>query len=159
MAHLTEAQETLLSIKSRLDFFENFTNDEVLRITEDVLFVRYKRGEVIFEQASTCKDIYYVINGTARIVYGRETAKGFKEHMVLANIPKHGIFGEMAAITSEPRSARAIAAVEGTMLLKFAIKEEIPQEDEMLFTNLYYQFIGVLQTKLLASGNRLYDIG
>jgi CRP/FNR family transcriptional regulator, cyclic AMP receptor protein len=67
-------------------------------------FDNYKsvaKGEVIFDQGSPGDVMYLIKSGSVSLVKG-ET--------LLETVEANGIFGEMALVDSEPRSARAVAA-------------------------------------------------
>jgi CRP-like cAMP-binding protein len=67
-------------------------------------FENYKtvnKGEVIFDQGAPGDVMYLIKSGTVSLLKG-ET--------LLETVEANGIFGEMALVDSEPRSARAVAA-------------------------------------------------
>lgn len=159
-AQLTNAQNTLLVVKNKLTFFDDFTNDEVLHLTKDVEFKKYNRGEFIFEQNERSKEIYYVINGSVAVLLG-ETKKGgytvaYENHVSLATLGKRSIFGEMSAITGEPRSARVVAAEDGTSLLKFGIDDEPRKDNKVVLAILYQKFVEILSDKLKKTTKKVY---
>jgi CRP-like cAMP-binding protein len=158
---LTNAQNTLLVVKSKLAFFDDFTNDEVLKLTRDVEFKKYKKGEFVFEQNERSKEIYYVINGSVNVLLGVMN-KGaytvtYDKHVTLAVLPKRSIFGEMSAITGEPRSARIVANEDGTSLLKFGIDDEVRNDNKITLAVLYQKFVEVLSQKLKDTTKKVYS--
>ena len=159
--NLTNAQNSLLVIKNRLSFFDDFTNDEVLKITKDIEFKKYKKGEIIFEQAEMSTDIHYIMNGSVNVLLGSVKQGGwtvsYENHVSLAILPKRAIFGEMSAITGEKRSARIIANEDRTSLLKFKIDNEIRDDNKVIIALLYQQFIEVLSDKLKVLTKKLYS--
>ncbi len=159
--NLTPAQEQLLKIRQKFDFFKNMSDDDSLRVTSDVNFLRLKRGEVIFEQASIGKEIYFIMSGGVEISVSGEKGGGavqkYAERIPLVVLKQEQIFGEMAPITNEPRSARATATSDTTMLLSFKISEEITQENSMVFNSLYQNFLGILASKVRQANQMLYD--
>ena len=157
---LTNAQNTLLVVKSKLTFFDDFTNDEVLKLTKDVEFKKYKKGEFVFEQNERSKEIYYVINGSVNVLLGTMN-KGsysisYENHVLLATLGKRSIFGEMSAITGEPRSARIIANEDGTSLLKFGIDDEVRSDNKVVLAVLYQKFVEILSQKLKDTTKKVY---
>jgi CRP-like cAMP-binding protein len=65
----------------------------------------WKRGEEILNRESADRDVYFVVQGSVRIVNyslsGREVA--------YATVQNGGYFGELSAIDGEPRSATVVA--------------------------------------------------
>lgn len=67
-------------------------------------FENYKfvaKGEVIFEQGDPGDVMYLIKSGTVALMKG---------DTLLESVEANGVFGEMALVDSEPRSARAVAS-------------------------------------------------
>jgi CRP/FNR family cyclic AMP-dependent transcriptional regulator len=73
----------------------------------------YAAGEVIFEEGSTGRELFVVLDGKVDIakVDGAST-------MVIVSLGKGEFFGEMAVIDGSARSATAIAAAPGTRVMR-----------------------------------------
>jgi CRP/FNR family cyclic AMP-dependent transcriptional regulator len=83
---------------------------------EDALFQRFgrefKRGEVLFREGDPGKEMYVVQAGKVNITKTvRETAK------ILATLGAGEFFGEMAILNNQPRSADAVMADDGKLLV------------------------------------------
>jgi CRP/FNR family transcriptional regulator, cyclic AMP receptor protein len=63
----------------------------------------FKAGSVIFREGDEAKELFVVKSGQVRIQIGNRT---------VTELAADSIFGEMALIDSEPRSATAIAATD-----------------------------------------------
>ena len=73
----------------------------------------YQVDEVIFEEGTTGRELYVVLDGEveiAKLVGGRKT--------VIITLGKGEFFGEMAVIDGSSRSATAIAAVPRTRVMR-----------------------------------------
>ena len=73
----------------------------------------YGVGDVIFEEGTTGRELYVVLDGEveiAKLVGGRKA--------VIINLGKGEFFGEMAVIDGSARSATAIAATAGTRVMR-----------------------------------------
>jgi CRP/FNR family cyclic AMP-dependent transcriptional regulator len=73
----------------------------------------YSVGDVIFEEGSTGRELYVVLDGEveiAKVNGGRKT--------VIITLGKGEFFGEMAVIDGSSRSATAIAATSGTRVMR-----------------------------------------
>ena len=73
----------------------------------------YGIGDVIFEEGSTGRELYVVLDGEveiAKLVGGRKT--------VIITLGKGEFFGEMAVIDGSSRSATAIAAAPHTRVMR-----------------------------------------
>lgn len=63
----------------------------------------FKAGTIIFHQGDAATEMFVIKSGTVRIQLGNRT---------LSELPAESIFGEMALIDNEPRSATAIAITD-----------------------------------------------
>jgi len=157
---LSNAQNSLLVIKNKIAFFNDFTNKEVLTLAKEVEFKKYKKNEIVFEQNEKSKDVYYVINGSVEVLIGQMVKKSYSvkyiNHVKLAILPKRSIFGEMAPITKEPRSARIVAREDGTTLLKFSIDDEVREDNKIILAYLYQKFVDILSDKLEKTTKNVY---
>ncbi len=73
----------------------------------------YGVGDVIFEEGTTGRELYVVLDGEveiAKMVGGRKT--------VIITLGKGEFFGEMAVIDGSARSATAIAATPNTRVMR-----------------------------------------
>jgi len=65
--------------------------------------ISFKAGDVIFREGDNALDLFVIKSGQVRIQIGNRT---------VAELAPDTIFGEMALIDDEPRSATAIAATD-----------------------------------------------
>jgi len=72
---------------------------------------RYKPGEILFNEGEKSTDIYFVDRGSVDIFRKIED----RNHKI-ATIPGGSVFGEMAYLLKESRTATAIAATESVLL-------------------------------------------
>ena len=70
-------------------------------------------GDVIFEEGSTGRDLYVVLDGQVEIAKINGTQK-----TVIVSLGKGEFFGEMAVIDGSSRSATAIAAAPNTRVMR-----------------------------------------
>lgn len=73
----------------------------------------YDVSGVIFEEGSTGRDLYVVLDGKVDIVKDTGAAR-----TVIITLGKGEFFGEMAVIDGSARSATAIAAAPGTRVMR-----------------------------------------
>jgi CRP/FNR family transcriptional regulator, cyclic AMP receptor protein len=73
----------------------------------------YEVDAVIFEEGSTGRDLYVVLDGKIDIVKRSGAAR-----TVIVTLGKGEFFGEMAVIDGSARSATAIAAAPGTRVMR-----------------------------------------
>jgi CRP/FNR family transcriptional regulator, cyclic AMP receptor protein len=73
----------------------------------------YGVGDVIFEEGSTGRELYVVLDGEVEIAKVNGGSK-----TVIITLGKGEFFGEMAVIDGSSRSATAIAASAGTRVMR-----------------------------------------
>lgn len=142
---LSEAEQSLLKIREKFDFFKNMDDKDVLSVTEDAKLMKLAKNEMLFEQGSEGEEVYFIVRGF--ILISIEGKDG--ERVDLARLGQENIFGEMAPITREKRSARATAVMDGTTILSFKIIEELDDQNVKSFKTLYQNFTQILSKKLV----------
>jgi CRP-like cAMP-binding protein len=73
----------------------------------------YAAGDVIFEEGSTGRELYVVLDGTVEIAKMNGASK-----TTIVTLGKGEFFGEMAVIDGSARSATAIAAAASTKVMR-----------------------------------------
>jgi CRP-like cAMP-binding protein len=92
----------------------NETPDEVLCEAADLLVeIEYKAGEIIFEKGDPGNCMYIIADGRVRVHDG---------DLVLNDLRKTDVFGEMAALDPEARSA-SVTALEDTHLFRLEAED------------------------------------
>ncbi len=150
---LNEAQKTLLKVRERFSFFKNMNDSEVLSVTSEVRMLKLKNGEIIFEQNTSGKDVFFIIGGLVSISVSEDGV----DRIEVARLGGETIFGEMAPITKEKRSARAMAAKDGTTLLSFRIDDEIDDKKAKASAILYKNFTSMLADKLIKTNKMVLE--
>lgn len=73
----------------------------------------YAASEVIFEEGSTGRELFVVLDGKVDIVKNSGA-----DRTIIVTLGKGEFFGEMAVIDGSSRSASAIAAMPGTRVMR-----------------------------------------
>ena len=98
----------------------------------------YNRDEVIFREGAKGEKLYIILDGKVRI---SKHIPGVGEE-ALAILEKGDFFGEMALVDNEPRSADAMAHVNGTTVL--TISRSVLNEILSVDVESAYQFLFIL---------------
>lgn len=101
--------EKVLFLKS-IDLFRALPGEELAQIAEIAEEQPIAFGDQVFSEGEPGDALYLVVEGTVKV------HQGGKE---LAQLGPRDVFGEMAVLDSEPRSA-TVTAVKDSVLLKIA---------------------------------------
>ena len=96
--------------------FEQMTSRQLKVLSEVTEEENLTRGETIFAEGSLGDRMYIIISGRVEILKSVESSGGGGTTESLAILEKREIFGEMAILDDEPRSAAAVV-LEPTRLL------------------------------------------
>ena len=93
------------------EIFEGLSAEDRATLESRSRHVHHRPGTEIFGRASSSKDVYFILNGSVRILNYSDSGR----QVTFAAVPKGNFFGELAAIDGLPRSASA-TAIEATDL-------------------------------------------
>jgi CRP-like cAMP-binding protein len=91
--------------------FGDLPAEAVSEIGERCRWQRFAPGDVVFDRESDTLDVYFVVEGSVRIL----NVASDDRDVALADIPAGNYFGELAAIDGLRRSARVIALEESIL--------------------------------------------
>jgi len=106
-------ETALISSENRIDTLRNCVflqglNDNILSdLATRAGTLRVAAGDTIVSQGETGSEMYFIISGSARVHHGE---------VVLADIGAGGVFGEMAVLDSEKRSASVTVQSDSVLL-------------------------------------------
>lgn len=143
---LSVSQEKLLEISDKIYLFNGIKQEDVIRMTTNVKFKRYAKGDVIMNSGDATKDVYFILNGMGVVV-----VDGKK---IVATIDSGNMFGEMAFLTKKPRNATILSYKEGTTIISFEINDEKCNEIYSYPFALLYQNIALDLTRKIEIANK-----
>jgi len=94
-------RDTYAVLARRMELFRGVPPEEVAKIFARGITQEYETGDVIFEKGAPASEMFVILGGTVQIRDGGRD---------LARLDRGGMFGEMALLSSQPRSASAVAA-------------------------------------------------
>ena len=114
-------RDTYAMLARRMELFRDVDPEDVAKIFARGITVEYEPGQVIFEKGQTGSELYVLLGGEVQIY------DGDKE---LARLSRGDMFGEMALVSNEPRSAsaRALAPTSALALSLEVIRGAIPKD-------------------------------
>lgn len=124
-------------------FLEAFTKEHLDQVLHAAAFIECEPGDVIIAEGDAASRIFILLAGEVGVVKGGE-------QLVTMSTPGD-IFGELAALDDEVRSASVVAVQECFCLAidqKF-LEHVMPKEDNAPFYAALYEFIAKLTTMRL----------
>jgi CRP-like cAMP-binding protein len=136
-----------------LPFLGSFDDDELDDVLNSSSYIRCEPGDLIIEEGALDSRIYILLSGSVHVNKGSKT---------LATIARVGeIFGELAVVNQEKRSASVIAATDAVCLVvdqKF-LQDVKPRKENPNFYAALYEFIArVTAGRLEATSRRLAEV-
>lgn len=149
---LSKPESMLLTIRDRIHFFEGMSEEEIMQAVHNVDFLRLKKDDIIFEQFSHGKQIYYIVKGDVMISGYSEKGKSDDNFTGLTVLEEGHVFGELGPILDEGRSARATVHSDDALLMVMELQEEESAASAKVYRNLMRS----LARKLIQTNNQLY---
>ena len=115
---MTRNLKTVKESLSRVAMFQSLGESDLEAMASVARQITAERGELIVSQGSDGESLYIVVSGQIRVYLSDETGK----EMILGLEGPGAIFGEIAVLDGEPRSA-SVAAMEQTELLMIEGRE------------------------------------
>jgi len=131
--------ETLMEVP----FLEAFSKDHLDQVLHASAFIQCEEGDVIIEEGEEASRIFILLAGEVAVVKAGD-------ELVTMNTTGD-IFGEMAALDDEKRSASIVAKGDAFCLAvdqKF-LDEIMPKDENPAFYAALYEFLAKLTTKRL----------
>lgn len=143
---------------ARVELFEGLTLEDLEVISENLKFVRVRKGEIICTEGEPSDAMYVIETGQVKVVSDVAT-----ERIVLAYLGPGSHFGEMSLLTSEPRSAGVIVSIDAELLkldkedfdallrdhpaiavtMSRVLAQRLRQTDTQVFERKKYQIVGI----------------
>ena len=107
--------ETVVRFLLETELFSHLTTSELSEMTTILEIQRYVKGETIFQEGDIGDAWYVLYEGAVSV----RKHVPFQDDSKVATLHQSAVFGEMAILTSTPRSA-TIVAVKNVIVMRFA---------------------------------------
>lgn len=147
---ITDRLERLLGAVS---LFQGFSQPELIELLKQSgLQETFHDEDVVFREGMPSSRMYVVLAGQFRITRGA----GLEHEDVLAMLEPGECFGEMGLIDPSPRSARATAIGETTLLV--VSEKALREASSSVSLKLYRNFASILAARLRVANEQLVRV-
>jgi CRP-like cAMP-binding protein len=88
--------------------FSTLEQDGFLRLLDRLKLRQFVQGDVIVKQGHAGFAVYFICRGEVTVVRTASDGEGIEQQMELARLGPGSLFGEMALVSSDPRSASVV---------------------------------------------------
>ena len=127
-----------LEHKAKFSIFLSMGDAEILSITRNIKFKKYRAGEVIIQEGKEGSEIYYLLAGKCNIIANRS---------IVGTFNLGTMFGEIAAFKRTARNA-SVRALENSALFVFEINYAVEAKFPIAFKKYYKNLANDLIDKL-----------
>ena len=101
-------KDELIQSLADINLFSGLSKQELVAIEKDCHWRRFASHQQIIDKEGESRDIYFVVNGSVRVVNYSYSGRG----IILDELLAGSHFGELSAIDGKPRSARVVSIGE-----------------------------------------------
>lgn len=142
----TNTKDTLDKVR-RISFFSGFADMELVRLLKICQTRKFQAGEPVFRQGEKGDRLYVLLSGEVDIIKRLDD----DHERLLATMKAGDVFGEMAIVDQEPRSADALAKSDAMMI---EVHDQVINDpNDPLALKLFRKF-AILVTKKLRDFTR-----
>lgn len=133
----------LLDLVAKNSLFNGVARSVLERIAPYLAQHHYMVGQTIFDEDTKERDLYLIITGKVHVIKYTKTGK----ESLLAVLHEGDFFGELSLIGDFPRSARAVAETDATIIsLSYEHYETLLQHSRTFARNLLQRLVLRLRT-------------
>lgn len=158
---VTLNKDLIARLKSSIQFFDDFTDDELIAFLKLMKTQEYQEDEPIFKEFEDGDTMYIILKGDVKIHRRMGKKDGIDQVATLAKLNAGECFGEIGLIDRRARSASA-TAVTKTLLFTIShdtlIRVSMNQNYSRLTAKLYRNFSKMLAKRLRDSNDKLVDL-
>lgn len=140
--------EKFAQMAKKIDLFQGLRSEDVAKIYAKGITLQVEKGNVLFYKGTVGNQMFIVLGGKISLYSG-------KKH--IADLHSGDMFGEMALINNDPRSATAVAAETSNL---FVLSETTFQKlmTKRVAIRILFNIIGTLSKRLQDMNAKLVQL-
>lgn len=145
---------TSIELFKKIPLFRECTNTELIKIANMMQKVQFNAGNVIFKRGDSGDALYLIREGQVEVLAPSPEEDAAED--VVAVLGPGDLFGEMAMVEHEPRSATVRSRTELKMLrLQKDYFENLMKQDHEIAFKIYRRLTIILSQRLRQTTERL----
>lgn len=129
--------------------FKGLKLSEIKKIALAGTLVDYAKGEVVVEKGEVGADVFFVVEGSAQVINPDASVGDTTESRVLEELERGALFGEMAFISKQPRSATVVAKGPLQLIqINEGVLERLRAQNPRIAAKVFYNFSHILSDRL-----------
>lgn len=89
----------------KVRFFDHLDTSEIEGIAGFVEILELKEGEILFQEGSHCRDLYFILEGRFNILLKMVGAESIDDSSTMTTVKTGELIGELSFLDGAPRSA------------------------------------------------------
>lgn len=136
--------DKIIQFKDKISILKGLSEDHIKTIVKECNLIKYNRGEKIIEQGEDTKNVFFLMEGSAKVVVNSKE---------VGEISANQAFGEFSAIADDKRNA-TIIATDTCKVLSFVLALEELENQYSGFAGLYKNICNELIMKVDQANKR-----
>lgn len=143
-----------MELLKKIPLFRECTNQELIKIEKLMQKVTFNAGDVLFRRGDVGDALYLIREGVVEVLVPSPEAENME--VVVAVIEAGDLFGEMALVEGEPRSATIRARTEAKLLrIKKQYFDDLMKHEHEIAFKIYRRLTIILSQRLRDTTERL----
>ena len=147
-----------IEVFKKIPLFNGLTNTELIKVSNLTQKVSFNMGDTVFKQGDTGDALYLIRSGEIEVLVAKGISEeGEEQEMTCVAVLGPGeLFGEMALVEKEPRSATILAKADTKLLrIKENYFQELMNNDNAIALKIYRRLTTILSHRLRDTTERL----
>ena len=143
-----------IEVFRKIDLFRELSNAELIKVGNLTQRVSFNKGDIVFRRGEPGDALFLIRDGQMEVLAPSPEAEEVED--VVAVLDPGQLFGEMALVEREPRSATVRAKTDAKLLrIRKEYFDELMQKEHAIALKIYKRLTIILSKRLRETTERL----